>query len=207
MQQSMHPRAIAYSPPGEPDDPWGPYVVEASERFGVAEGLVRSVMLRESAGRQWLNGRPIISSAGAMGLMQVMPQTYAEQGRRLGLGEDPYLPHDNILAGTSMLAAMTRQYGLRGGLAAYNMGPGAYEAWLLGLREMPPETEDYMDLVEAEMPALQHRAEVLKAKRRAALIRMACMRIWKGRRSLSAQVILPTPTIERRTTPSYLLHI
>ena len=43
------------------------------------------------------------SPKGAMGLMQIMPETWAELRSRYGLGNDPYDPHDNILAGTAYL--------------------------------------------------------------------------------------------------------
>src|ERR1700757_1660099 len=67
-----------YVPPGPPEDPWGPYVREASGRFDVPEVWIRSVMRVESGGNEYVNGQLITSNAGAMGLMQVMPETYGE---------------------------------------------------------------------------------------------------------------------------------
>ena len=57
-----------YPPPGKAGDPWGPYIHEASGRFGVPELWIRRVMRQESGGQE-----DVISWAGAMGLMQVMP--------------------------------------------------------------------------------------------------------------------------------------
>src|SRR5262245_7302898 len=85
-----------YVPPGPPEDPWGPYIREASARFDVPEVWVRSVMRVESGGQEYLNGQLITSSAGAMGLMQVMPGTYEELRDRYSLGDDPFNPRDNI---------------------------------------------------------------------------------------------------------------
>ena len=75
---------------------------------------IRSVMRVESGGNQYQNGQLITSSAGAMGLMQVMPETYDELHDRYSLGDDPFDPHDNILAGTAYLREMYDIYGSPG---------------------------------------------------------------------------------------------
>jgi hypothetical protein len=90
-----------YAPPGPPSDPWGPYIQEASTRFDLPPQWIRAVMRQESGGHEYLNGGLITSSAGAMGLMQVMPETYEEMRAQNNLGADPYNPHDNIMAGTA----------------------------------------------------------------------------------------------------------
>ena len=99
----------------------------------------RSVRQAESAG----NPRAV-SSAGAMGLMQIMPGTWAELRIRHRLGRDPFDPRDNILAGTAYLAELHQRYGSPGFLAAYNAGPGRYEEYLAG-RPLPAETRAYVD--------------------------------------------------------------
>ena len=65
-----------------------------------------------------------ISPKGAMGLMQLMPETWAALRARYGLGRDAFDPHDNILAGAAFLREMHDRYGSPGFLAAYNAGPG-----------------------------------------------------------------------------------
>ncbi len=73
-----------YPAPGPPNDPWGPHIHEAAARFGVPETWVRAVMRQESGGQQTgADGAPVTSSAGAMGLMQVMPDGTVQ---RLGGG-------------------------------------------------------------------------------------------------------------------------
>jgi soluble lytic murein transglycosylase-like protein len=84
-----------------------------------------------------------VSSKAAIGLMQLMPATYAELRTRYGLGADPFDPHDNILAGAAYLRELLDQYGERGFLAAYNAGPERYEHYLRG-RSLPAETTDYV---------------------------------------------------------------
>ena len=115
------------------------HVSEASLRFGIPEGWIYAVMRTESAGRIGA-----VSSAGAMGLMQLMPGTWARQRARFGLGADPFDPRDNILAGTSYLREMYDSYGATGMLAAYNAGPGRYEDWRDRGRALPAETRAYV---------------------------------------------------------------
>ena len=79
-----------------------------------------------------------------MGLMQVMPGTWAELRAAHGLGSDPFDPRDNILAGTAYLRAMYDRFGSPGFLAAYNAGPGRYAEHLATGRPLPRETRDYV---------------------------------------------------------------
>jgi soluble lytic murein transglycosylase-like protein len=125
-------------------DRWQGFIAEASRRFRVPEAWIRAVMQAESGGRSTLDGRPINSRAGAMGLMQVMPDTYEEMRHAHGLGSDPYDPRDNILAGAAYLRAMYDRYGYPGLFAAYNAGPERYDEYLRDGRPLPPETRSYL---------------------------------------------------------------
>jgi len=125
-------------------DRWQPFIAEASLRFGIPEPWIRNVMRTESAGLAMLDGAPITSSAGAMGLMQVMPETYEAMRKRYGLGADPYDPHDNILAGAAFLRELSGRYGYPGCLAAYHAGPRRFEQYLRQGRSLPPETWRYL---------------------------------------------------------------
>ncbi len=124
---------------------WEPLIAEASQKFRIPKEWIRAVMRMESGGRTMLGeGRPITSSAGAMGLMQVMPGTYAEMRGQLGLGADPYDPRDNVFAGTAYLRFLYRKYGNPSMFAAYNDGPGNLEDHLYRGAELPAETENYV---------------------------------------------------------------
>ena len=79
-----------------------------------------------------------------MGLMQVIPETYAEMRLRHGLGADPYDPRDNILAGAAYLRAMYDRYGYPGFFAAYNVGPARFEGYLQRVVPLPEETLHYL---------------------------------------------------------------
>lgn len=123
---------------------WRPFIAEASMRFGVPMAWIEAVMQAESGGRTRLDGRPIRSGAGAIGLMQLMPTTWADMRARLGLGHDPDDPRDNIFAGTLYLRLMYERFGYPGLFAAYNAGPGRYAEHLAGRRAIPGETVAYL---------------------------------------------------------------
>jgi hypothetical protein len=138
------PSRYGYAPPGPAEDPWGPYIHEAGARFAVPERWIRAVMHQESGGHEYLNGQPITSDAGATGLMQVMPATYAELRDRYNLGDDPYNPHDNIMAGTAYIREMYDQFGSPAFLAAYNAGPQRVADYMAGRSNLPNETVNYL---------------------------------------------------------------
>jgi len=125
--------------PPSPSDRYADFILEAAERFDIPAVWIRAVMCAESNG----DARST-SPKGAMGLMQIMPQTWAELRVHYGLGEDPYDPHDNIMAGAAYLRELFDRYGNPGFLAAYNAGPGRYEASRKG-RALPRETRAYVD--------------------------------------------------------------
>lgn len=131
---------------------WRPYIIEASDRFGVPVAWIEAVMRAESRGRTTLAGRPIRSRAGAIGLMQLMPATWTEMRAELGLGSDPDDPRDNILAGTFYLRLMFDRFGYPGLFAAYNAGPGRYAEHRAGERALPAETVQYLAAVAPAQP-------------------------------------------------------
>lgn len=138
--------ALAMAPPvrAETIATWQPYIAQASTSCGIPVSWIERVMRAESGGQRHLNGRPIRSSAGAMGLMQLMPGTWAEMRRRLGLGRDPDHPRDNILAGTCYLREMYDRFGYPGLFGAYNAGPRRYAEHLASGRALPGETVAYL---------------------------------------------------------------
>ncbi|WP_439401212.1 lytic transglycosylase domain-containing protein [Bradyrhizobium sp. DASA03068] len=126
------------------------FINEASQRFAIAPNWIRSILSVESAGD--VHAR---SPKSAMGLMQIMPATWAELRERYNLGNDPYDPHDNILAGTAYLRELLDRYGSPGVFAAYNAGPSRYEEHLAG-GSLPDETRAYVaklaNLLAIELP-------------------------------------------------------
>lgn len=137
--------AVDLPPPvsAVPGDPYAVYVAEASLRFGVPESWIRAVMRVESAGDP-----AATSPKDAMGLMQVMPQTWAELSARYGFGPNAYDPRESILAGAAYLREMHDRYGtIEGMLAAYNAGPERYDDHLATGRPLPWETWNYVAMI------------------------------------------------------------
>jgi hypothetical protein len=129
------------------DDRYAAHIVEASRRSGIPVHWIRAVMRTESA-----DNPRAISTAGAIGLMQIMPGTWAELRARYRLGRDPFDPRDNIIAGTAYLREMLDRYGtVSAMLAAYNAGPARYDEYLATGRSLPAEMRAYVALLE---PAL-----------------------------------------------------
>lgn len=109
-------------------------IQKASSRYGVDAGLIKAVVRAESG----FNPRAV-SSAGAQGLMQLMPST----ARGLGV-KDPFDAEQNVMAGTRFLKDMLHRYGgnVDEALAAYNWGPGNVDHH--GTERLPRETRTYL---------------------------------------------------------------
>ena len=128
--------------PPSSSDRYADFIAEAVERFDIPAAWIRAVMRAESDG----DARST-SPKGAMGLMQIMPDTWTDLRTRHALGTDPYEPRDNIFAGAAYLREMHDRYGSPGFLAAYNAGPGRYDDYLATGRELPPETRSYVAML------------------------------------------------------------
>lgn len=131
--------ALAGTAPVHAASPWQDAVAQASQRFGIPESWIRSVIKSESGGDV-----QAISPKGAMGLMQLMPDTWEEMRHAHDLGPDPFDPQANILAGTAYLKAMYDRFGYPAMFAAYNAGPGRYADFLNTGKPLPGETRAYV---------------------------------------------------------------
>ena len=84
-----------------------------------------------------------VSPKGAMGLMQLMPDTAK------ALGVDPHNAAQNVAGGTAYMNQMLKRYGgnVPDALGAYNAGPGRMDAFLAGKATLPEETKNYISSV------------------------------------------------------------
>lgn len=131
------------------------HIAEALHRFGIPQHWIRTVMEVESAS----NPRAV-SHAGAMGLMQIMPGTWADFRAAYGFGDDPFHPSENILAGTAYVRQMYDRFGSPGFLTAYNAGPACYQNHLDTGRALPQETRHYLAIL---APLIREGTDVVRA--------------------------------------------
>ena len=139
-----------------PVDHWRSEIEQAATRFQLPPDWIARVMQVESGGRLVVDGRPIRSVKGAIGLMQIMPATWEMLRDRYRLGFDPDDPRDNIMAGAAYLRALYDRFGYPALFAAYNAGPARYQDFVWGRGALPPETRTYVRRVAgptAMMPA------------------------------------------------------
>ncbi len=139
-------------------------IAEASSRFAIPPGWIRAVMQVESGGNPHA-----LSPKGAIGLMQIMPATWAALRQRYHLGSDPYDPHDNILGGTALLRELYDRFGAGGFLAAYNAGPSRYLAFLTQGLPLKVETQLYLAKLARLLPEWADRPRDFDAVRAAGL--------------------------------------
>lgn len=127
-------------------------IARAAHDQAIPVALLAAVAWQESRGRQ-----DAISPAGAIGIMQLMPDTARE------VGVDPHVPDENIRGGAIYLARQIRNFGnVRLALAAYNAGPGAVARY----RGIPPfaETRAYVDAVLARWSTNEAGAGMVNAR-------------------------------------------
>ena len=142
------PAMIAHNDGADPIDRWSSEIAAASRRFDIPEHWVEAIMRVESAGNP-----SATSPAGAMGLMQIMPDTWRALSARYGLGIDGYQPHDNIIGGAGYLRELLDRYGTPDFLAAYNAGPERLDDHLATGRPLPDETRRYMAMLGPQLVA------------------------------------------------------
>ena len=124
---------------------WDAVMMEASERFHIPQAWIRAVMRQESGGRTMLGeGKPIVSRAGAVGLMQILPRTYQAIAAEHKLGANPFDARDNIMAGAAYQRQLQQKYGYPAMFAAYNAGPGRLQDHLENGVRLPAETRAYV---------------------------------------------------------------
>ncbi|MBP7339652.1 lytic transglycosylase domain-containing protein [Niveispirillum sp.] len=136
--------------------PYEAEIVVAAGRFDLPAAWIRAVIQVESGGDPGA-----VSPKGALGLMQLMPNTWAEMSDRHGIGSDVFDPAANIMAGTAYLAEMRDRFGYPGLFAAYNAGPARYQAHLREGRPLPAETRVYLTELSALVGAGEGRADKL----------------------------------------------
>lgn len=118
-----------------PETNYDGYFEAASEKYGVSVDLLKSVAKVESEFKP-----TVVSSSGAVGIMQLMPSTASSMGV-----SDSYDPEQNIMGGAKLLSILLEQFDgdVSLALAGYNAGAGAVER----AGGVPDCAKDYVDKV------------------------------------------------------------
>jgi hypothetical protein len=132
----------------------------------------------------------MVSSAGAQGVAQFMPETAASVGLN-----NPFDPLEAIPASARLLRNLFEQFGNLGlAAAAYNAGPKRISAWLASKGKLPQETQGYVRIITGR-PAENWKvaetgAPAMRLPRHAPCQEAAGLEAWNG----PAQIPLPVPS-------------
>jgi soluble lytic murein transglycosylase-like protein len=124
-----------------------PLIAQASAESRLPGAWIASVIAAESGGRSSGPHGGVRSPAGAMGVMQIMPQTWSDIAGSQAYHLDPDRSRDNIMVGSAYLLTLYRRFGFPGAIAAYHAGPGNYRAFLSGRHDLPDATRKYVETV------------------------------------------------------------
>lgn len=122
------------------------YAARGAAASGLDPALVRAVIDAESGGDP-----RAVSKAGAIGMMQLEPQTAGDCGIH-----NRFDPLQNVECGSKTLAYLVRRYGIEQGLASYNFGAGNVGSIDGHFSKLPVETQGYVKDVILEYDELQH---------------------------------------------------
>lgn len=124
-----------------------PNLHAAEDAYGIPRDLLARMAYQESRFREDIINGILRSSAGATGLMQLIPRFYP--------GVDPLDPYQAIDAAAKSLAGYFRQFGTwKLALAAYNWGPGNLSKNLNAPGKWPKETLDYVSQITQDVPVV-----------------------------------------------------
>ncbi|MBR1127420.1 lytic transglycosylase domain-containing protein [Bradyrhizobium iriomotense] len=124
--------------PASPTEQFCHALREAAEASGIPVPFFARLLWQESRFRS-----NEVSSAGAQGVAQFMPETAAEVGL-----DDPFDPMKAMPASAKFLRKLRDDFGNLGlAAAAYNAGPGRIQKWLARESELPRETRDYVRII------------------------------------------------------------
>jgi hypothetical protein len=188
-------------------------LVEAARTNGVPAPFFIRLLFQESGFRPG-----VVSSAGAEGIAQFMPETSADVGL-----DNPFDPVPAIRASARLLRNLAQQFGNLGlAAAAYNAGPKRIADWLAKKSKLPQETQGYVKSITGRPPEKWMVAEAgspaVKLPRRAPCQNAAGLLAWNGPDRIPLPPVHPQPrklaphsvtVAERRTTKAgkHAIHV
>lgn len=130
---------------------WVPVINQTEDNLGIPHNLLARMAYQESSFRDDVINGTTLSTAGALGILQLMPN-YFDTVRR----PTPYSPQDTVdqisQAGQQLLSLYNRYQDWALALAAYNDGANNIDKYLAGVRTLPGETANYVAKVLADVP-------------------------------------------------------
>jgi uncharacterized membrane protein YeaQ/YmgE (transglycosylase-associated protein family) len=113
-------------------------IAEAARSNDLPPHFFIRLLYRESSFKPY-----VISSAGALGIAQFMPETATDRGL-----DNPFDPLQAIPASARLLRDLSQKFGNLGlAAAAYNAGPKRIQDWLANKGQLPQETQDYVKTI------------------------------------------------------------
>lgn len=130
---------------------WAPTLAAAEDNYGIPTGLLSRIAYQESSFQQNVIDGTRASSAGALGMMQLMPQYFTTVQ-----GPTPFTDQDTINqideAANLLSQLYTHYQNWTDAVAAYNAGQGTIDAVLAGKQPLPAQTAQYIAQVGADLP-------------------------------------------------------
>lgn len=130
---------------------WVPVIQVAEAQYGIPANLLARMAYQESHFRSGIINGTQVSPAGALGILQLMPQYFSTV--RVAR---PFGPQDTAAQIQEAAGELARLYGVFSdwglAVAAYNDGQGNVRQYLTGNRALPAETLRYVSEVLADVP-------------------------------------------------------
>lgn len=132
---------------------WSAALSQAENQYGLPSGLLSRIAYQESRFIQAVIDGTRASSAGALGMMQLMPQYFNTVQRPTPFSDADTL--DQINQAAQLLASLYAHFGdWTAAVAAYNAGQGTIDHVLAGTANLPGQTADYIAQVSSDLPGI-----------------------------------------------------
>lgn len=132
---------------------WAQALSSAESQNGLPAGLLSRIAYQESRFIQAVIDGTRASSAGALGMMQLMPQYFSTVQRPVPFSDQDTL--DQINQAAELLASLYSHFGdWTSAVAAYNAGQGTIDHVLAGTANLPGQTADYIAQISGDLPGL-----------------------------------------------------
>lgn len=132
---------------------WAPMLAAAESNYNIPAGLLARIAYQESHFRAEIIDGTMASSAGALGLMQLLPQYFASVQRPVPFTDQDTA--DQITEAAGLLSSLNDHFqNWTAAVAAYNAGQSTINQVLAGTRALKPETAQYIAAVSRDLPAI-----------------------------------------------------